>query len=141
MVIICATATAFFIFIWNKLSILLNDFRCVCISKKKSVHFPLNEEKLSYGPSECSMIWGERQLFVLLIILVEFFTITVLDFLFISYLLQGRPVANASNICVGRHTIRTIVVQLAIAQFNWVRCRSKFCWSYINILEFPFLSK
>ena len=32
--------------------------------------------------------------------------------------ISGRPVANASNICVGRHIIRIIVAQLAIAQFN-----------------------
>ena len=32
--------------------------------------------------------------------------------------ISGRPVANASNICVGRHIIRIIVTQLAIAQFN-----------------------
>ena len=32
--------------------------------------------------------------------------------------ISGRPVANASNICVGRHIIRIIVAQLEIAQFN-----------------------
>ena len=32
--------------------------------------------------------------------------------------ISNRPVANASNICIGRHIIRIIVAQLAIAQFN-----------------------
>ena len=32
--------------------------------------------------------------------------------------ISGRPVANASNICVKRHIIRIIVAQVAIAQFN-----------------------
>ena len=32
--------------------------------------------------------------------------------------ISSRPVANVSNICVGRHIIRIIVAQLAIAQFN-----------------------
>jgi len=40
--------------------------------------------------------------------------------------ISGRPVANASNFCVGRHKICIIVAQLAIAQFNWVRCRTIF---------------
>ena len=32
--------------------------------------------------------------------------------------ISGRPVANVSIICVGRHIIRIIVAQLAIAQFH-----------------------